>query len=144
MGKQKSGPRLRPPTPQVSQQMARMPTVGSGPEMAIRRELHSRGLRFRVAPCHLPGRPDLAFTRARLAVFVDGCFWHACPLHCSVPKSNREWWIAKFTMTRERDERKDAGLASLGWSAIHIWEHDPVQTSCDWIEEEWRRRLAER
>src|SRR3954451_16345183 len=76
----------------VSAQMSRMPRERTGPEMLLRRELHRRGMRFRVNYRALPGRPDIAFTRARLAVFVDGCFWHLCPLHAVPPKNNGQWW----------------------------------------------------
>ena len=91
----------------VSAQMQRMPRSSSGPEMLIRRELHSRGLRFRVNHPRLPGRPDIAFTAARIAVFIDGCFWHSCPDHSVPPKNNRDWWRSKLERNVERDREKD-------------------------------------
>src|SRR5215203_6032033 len=88
--------RPRPRDASVSRQMQRMPRRDTGPELALRRELHRRGLRFRKDYKRIPGRPDIAFTRARLAVFVDGCFWHRCPLHATQPKNNASWWSAKL------------------------------------------------
>jgi len=96
--------------------MQRMPRSATGPEILLRRELHRRGLRFRVNHPHLPGRPDIAFTGARVAVFIDGCFWHACPQHGVMPKNNREWWPDKLTRNVERDREKDEQLDKLGGS----------------------------
>lgn len=124
----------------VTQQMSRMPRRSTGPELALRRELHRRGLRFRVNYAALPGRPDLAFTRVRLAVFVDGCFWHRCPEHGTLPKNNRDWWAAKLDRTVERDREKDGALRDLGWSPLHVWEHEDPVTVADMIEREWRSR----
>ena len=128
----------------VSAQMKRMPRSSTGPELALRRELHRRGLRFRVNHPGLPGRPDLAFTRARLAVFVDGCFWHRCPEHGVMPKNNRDWWQAKLDRNVERDREKDALLERDGWLVVHVWEHEDPLTAADKVEELWRSRTAMR
>ena len=130
----------RPPpsSEQVSQQMKRMPRKDSVPEVRLRRELHSRGLRFRVNLRGLPGTPDIAFTRAKIAVFVDGCFWHRCPEHGVLPKANRDWWREKLDRNVERDRRKDGELEELGWLSIHVWEHDDPSTVADGIEQTWR------
>ncbi|MDW3217088.1 MAG: very short patch repair endonuclease [Acidimicrobiales bacterium] len=133
--------RNTPTSQQVSRQMSRMPVAGSDPELALRRELHRRGLRYRVNLRGLPGTPDVAFTRARLAVFVDGCFWHACPDHATLPKNNRAWWRAKFEATRERDARKTRELEMLGWQVVHVWEHDDPRKAADEIYRLWRRRV---
>lgn len=110
--------------------------------MLIRRELHRRGLRFRVNHPQLPGRPDIAFTGARVAVFVDGCFWHVCPDHGVLPKNNRDWWRTKLDRNVERDREKDARLEEMGWLAMHVWEHeDPVKVA-DSIEELWLSRRS--
>ena len=106
--------------------MQRMPRADSGPELALRRQLHAFGLRYRLRRPSLPGRPDIMFTRARVACFVDGCFWHACPEHGTMPKNNRDWWTAKLEANRERDERKDHELADLGWLVVHVWEHEDM------------------
>ena len=138
MSSAKSDARPPPSSEQVSQQMKRMPRKNSGPEVRLRRELHSRGLRFRVNLRGLPGTPDIAFTRAKIAVFVDGCFWHRCPRHGVLPKANRDWWREKLDRNVERDRRKDGELEDLGWLSIHVWEHDDPSTVADGIEQAWR------
>ena len=90
----------------VSEQMSRMPRSSTGPEVALRRALHAAGLRFRVHLRELPGTPDIAFTRAKVAVFVDGCFWHGCAQHGVLPKNNREWWREKLGRNRDREQRE--------------------------------------
>jgi len=121
--------------------MSAMPTRDTRTEVALRRELHKRGLRFRVQLRTLPGRPDIAFTRARIAVFVDGCFWHRCPIHGTAPKNNRTWWAAKLDANVARDRRKDQNLRDLGWLPIHIWEHEDPVIAADVIEAQRQRRL---
>lgn len=96
-------------------------------EIGLRRELHSRGFRFRVDAkltgiTH--GRPDIAFPTERVAVFVDGCFWHSCPKHKTKPKANSEWWALKLQANEARDRRLDQELRSQGWVVVRIWEHD--------------------
>jgi DNA mismatch endonuclease, patch repair protein len=135
-------PRPTPKSAVVSAQMKRMPRSGTGPELAVRRALHRRGLRYRVSPRDVPGRPDLVFTRARLAVFIDGCFWHACPEHGTLPKNNREWWEAKFVGNRERDRRKDRLLEEDGWMVLHFWEHEDVLSVADTVVAAWRARTG--
>lgn len=132
--------RPEPLSPLISEQMRRMPQASTRPELAIRRELHRRGLRFRVNFRDLPGRPDLAFTRARLAVFVDGCFWHMCPAHVRLPKNNRAWWVAKLEANVARDREKDRRLAELGWLSVHVWEHDDPVSASDLIAGLWSER----
>jgi DNA mismatch endonuclease (patch repair protein) len=117
-----------------------MPRSNTGPELALRRELHARGLRFRVTVKSLPGTPDLAFSRVRLAVFVDGCFWHGCPEHHVAPKNNGPWWAAKIETNRARDARVDLALRELGWEVLHIWEHEPAAEAADRVESEWKHR----
>lgn len=117
--------------------MSRMPRRNTGPEVALRRELHRRGLRFRLHAA-LPGRPDIAFTKARLAVFVDGCFWHACPEHGTLPKNNREWWTSKLAANEARDRDKDTQLVHLGWTVLHVWEHEAVDGAATRVELLWR------
>lgn len=101
----------------------------TGPERRLRSFLHARGLRFRVdlpiATGHgRPVRPDIVFTRARLAVFVDGCYWHGCPRHHQPSKSNVAYWQAKIARNRERDRRNDLRLSRAGWAVLRFWEHD--------------------
>jgi len=133
--------RQRAPEPlnsTVSAQMQRMPRSSTGPEILIRKELHSRGLRFRVNHPRLPGRPDIAFTAARIAVFVDGCFWHSCPDHSVLPKNNRDWWRSKLERNVERDREKDTQLETLGWTVVHVWEHEEPPEAAEAIEQLWR------
>ncbi len=102
-----------PSSPDVSGRMSRARRRDTEPEMLVRREAHRRGLRYRVdAP--LPGMPrrraDLLFPRRRIAVFIDGCFWHACPEHATIPRANREWWLAKLRKNVDRDGETDLHL----------------------------------
>jgi DNA mismatch endonuclease, patch repair protein len=126
----------------VSRQMQKMRRSSTRPETLIRRELHRRGLRFRVNYRSLPGRPDVVFTSARIAIFVDGCFWHACPEHFVMPKNNREWWREKLEQNVARDRRKDQQLDELGWTVIHAWEHEDPVGVADQIEQLWRSRRS--
>jgi len=126
----------------TSARFRRQVRAATKPELALRSELHRRGLRFRVNHPGLPGRPDVTFTRVRLAVFVDGCFWHRCPEHGTLPRNNREWWQAKLDRNVARDRAKDGALADLGWTALHVWEHEAAGIAADRVEAEWRRRVA--
>jgi DNA mismatch endonuclease (patch repair protein) len=130
-----------PLTAAVSRQMSRMPRRDTQPELALRRELHRRGLRYRVAPSGLPGRPDIVFGRAKVAVFVDGCFWHRCPEHAVAPKNNAAWWSQKLDRNVQRDREKDVALVDLGWTVLHIWEHESPVGSADRVEAAWRAGL---
>jgi DNA mismatch endonuclease (patch repair protein) len=97
-------------------------------------------MRFRVN-ARLPGRPDIVLTRARVAVFVDGCFWHACPSHGVVPKNNRAWWAAKLARNVERDREKDDALRALGWVVVHVWEHEDAERAAASIRALWLSRI---
>jgi DNA mismatch endonuclease (patch repair protein) len=121
----------------VSAQMQRMPRERTKPEMRLRRELHRRGMRFRANYRELPGRPDIALTKVRLAVFVDGCFWHMCPQHCTMPKNNADWWRSKLLRNVERDNEKDTLLISRGWRVLHIWEHEDTNAAAERIQVLW-------
>jgi DNA mismatch endonuclease (patch repair protein) len=134
----------RPPAKSavVSSQMSRMPRSSTGPEVRLRRELHARGLRFRTQDRGLPGTPDVVLSKARLAVFIDGCFWHGCPEHCVKPKNNADWWEAKLAGNTERDQRKDRELVGLGWLPVHFWEHVPITEMADQIQRVWRERTG--
>ena len=100
-------------------------------EMALRRELHRRGLRYRLHATVLPSsrsRPDIIFRQAHVAVFVDGCFWHGCPEHGTEPKRNVDTWRRKIALNRARDLRTTTQLENAGWTAIRVWSHeDPVE-----------------
>ena len=111
-----------------------MPRRDPAPEVALRRELHRRGLRYRVE-YPVPGMPrrrmDIAFTRAKVAVFVDGCFWHACPEHGTSPAQNGAWWAEKLRRNVERDRETDMHLEALGWTTVRVWEHVSAAVAAD-------------
>ena len=102
----------------------------TGPEMALRRRLHALGFRYRVAARPLkPVRrtADLVFRSAKVAVFVDGCFWHHCPEHGTSPRANSDYWGPKLEGNVERDRQTDALLTDAGWLSVRVWEHeDPI------------------
>ncbi|GAA4717376.1 very short patch repair endonuclease [Pedococcus ginsenosidimutans] len=133
------------PDARLSTRFSNQARQATAPELALRRELHRRGLRYRVQ-VRIPGlprrRPDIVFTRAKVAVFVDGCFWHACPDHCIVPKANREWWLWKFAVNRERDADTNKALADLGWAVVRIWEHESISSAADAVMTVVRDRRA--
>lgn len=116
----------------------------TGPELAIRSLLHRAGLRyrvdFRVGTGRSAPRPDIAFPRQHIAVFIDGCFWHQCPEHATMPASNRDFWEAKLQRNVERDRENDAALADLGWTVLRFWEHDEPQDVAARIEDAVRGR----
>lgn len=123
-------PRPAASSPDALRRMQRQRRRDTKPEMELRRELHRLGLRYRVDHPIVPSvrrRADVAFVRARVAVFVDGCFWHSCPLHATQPKSNAEWWTSKLAANRERDHDTDARLVAAGWTSVRIWEHEDMR-----------------
>jgi DNA mismatch endonuclease, patch repair protein len=119
----------------------------TAPELEIRSRLHRMGLRFRVdRPIRIPDgrpiRPDIVFPRQRVAVFVDGCFWHACPYHGTVPRTNADYWIPKIRENQARDQRNVAALEAVGWTTLRFWAHvQPVEAAAE-IAEVVRSRAA--
>lgn len=108
------------------------------PELAVRQLLHAQGLRYRVDHRVLPGqrlRVDIAFTRRRLAVLIDGCFWHGCPSHATYPKSNVDYWLPKLERNRQRDLETNLALAEAGWVVLRFWEHERTKDIADAISE---------
>ena len=108
--------------------MKRVRQRDTAAEMIVRRALHRMGLRYRVNLRVLPGfrrTVDIAFTKRKVAVFVDGCFWHGCPLHATSSKSNQEYWSSKIAANVARDRDTDEALGQAGWTAVRIWEHEP-------------------
>lgn len=120
--------RATPSTPEASLRMQRVRQKNTSAESALRRELHARGLRYRI---HVPvlTKPrrvaDVTFSGPRVAVFVDGCFWHGCPLHATWPKQNAEFWRAKIIANQERDRDTDERLRAEGWKVVRVWAHEP-------------------
>lgn len=115
--------------------------TGTHPELALRSALHRAGLRYRVDHPIRAGevrvRPDVVFTRRRIAVFVDGCFWHSCPDHSSTPKSNLDYWGPKLAANVARDRRVDAVLEAHGWVVLRFWEHDDPAGAAETIAAAW-------
>ncbi len=106
-------------------------TTGTRIELQVRRGLHGRGYRYRVNRRLLPDHPfrgDIVWSGRRFVVFLDGCFWHGCPVHGTAPKSNRDWWKSKIEANRKRDRRVDAILQQRGWTVLRFWEHDDPVT----------------
>ena len=121
----------------VSTRMSKQRRRDTAPELQLRKSLFARGLRYRVdAP--LPGMPrrraDVLFTRRRVAVFVDGCFWHSCPLHGTLPRSNHDWWVAKLMKNVARDRETDAHLLNIGWVVLRYWEHEDMGSAAEVVE----------
>jgi DNA mismatch endonuclease (patch repair protein) len=131
-----AGPKMVPSSAQVSERMSRHPRRDTAPELALRRALHARGLRFRTH-FPVPGLSrrtiDVAFTRPRLAVFVDGCFWHGCAAHRSIPAANNDWWAAKLAANAARDADTEQHLLQHDWTVIRIWEHEPLPEALERI-----------
>ena len=107
-------------------------------EVRVRSELHRRGFRFRkqllIAAGDVRVRADVAFPRQRLAVFLDGCFWHRCPEHGSSPRANSNYWSTKLDRNVERDQRVLVALDAAGWSVLRIWEHVPANVAADQVQ----------
>ena len=115
------------------------------PELRLRRAVHARGLRYRVAARPVPQlrrTADLLFTRVKIAVFVDGCFWHGCPEHHTVAKTNAAFWAEKVVKNRVRDRETDLLLRSLGWQVIRIWEHESTEDAVERVVRSWQERAG--
>jgi DNA mismatch endonuclease (patch repair protein) len=108
---------------QRSYNMSQIRGKDTGPEMLLRKGLWKMGFRYRVH-YKLPGRPDVVFVSRRVAIFVDGCFWHACPEHGVKPKTNSAFWDKKIQGTVDRDKRNRDLLEKEGWTVLRFWEHD--------------------
>lgn len=129
----------------VSNRMRHVRREGTAAELAVRSCLHRLGLRFRVHINPVPqsrAKPDIVFKKSRVAVYVDGCFWHACPDHASWPKTNSEWWREKIQANVERDKRHTAELISAGWTVIRFWEHEQPSVVADKIHSVIRQRMT--
>lgn len=111
-------------------------------ELALRSLLHRRGLRFRIhySLPELRRKADIAFPRLRVAVFVDGCFWHGCPEHGTWPKENADWWREKIEANQRRDAQTNRKLTELEWRVIRVWEHEQPESAARMIEAEIRER----
>ncbi len=104
--------------------MSRIKGRDTGPELNLRRNVWALSLRYRLQYRIGRTRPDMVFVGAKLAVFVDGCFWHGCPLHSVMPKNNRHFWEQKLRRNRERDVENTQWLEAEGWRVLRFWEHE--------------------
>lgn len=109
---------------QRSKLMSRIQGKNTEPEINLRHAAWALGLRYRLHRRVCKTRPDLVFVGAKLAVFIDGCFWHCCPLHCVMPKNNREFWQKKLGRNVQRDVEDAQALTSAGWRVLRFWEHE--------------------
>lgn len=112
----------------------------TAPELRLRRALHNAGLRFRVdLPIREVGRgpirPDVVFTRAHVAVFIDGCFWHGCAEHGTSPQTNSAYWTAKIAINQERDRQQTEVLEAAGWTVLRFWEHEDTAVAVATVRE---------
>ncbi len=120
----------------VVRRMQRQRRRDTKPELLVRHELHRLGLRYRVDRAVLPGirrRADIVFGPAMVVVFVDGCFWHVCPVHATQPKANADWWQDKLERNVQRDRQTDAALTAAGWLVIRVWEHEDPPVAAAFI-----------
>ena len=121
----------------VSQRMSVARRKDTKPELDLRRILHARGLRYRVTypvPSVRRRTIDVAFTRPKVAVFVDGCFWHGCPEHATQPRANSAWWRQKLDTNMARDVETDNILVGQGWTVLRFWEHENPSVAADKVQ----------
>ena len=137
------------PTPSSKAARNRMKAAkqrDTAPEMALRSAIHRRGLRYRVDANLIEGlrrRADVVFRPIKVAVFVDGCFWHGCPVHGTWPKANAEFWREKIEGNRKRDADTNHRLTKAGWLVIRVWEHEDPEEAAEKICEIVRKRRGE-
>ncbi|MFH9299069.1 very short patch repair endonuclease [Streptomyces sp. NPDC017520] len=127
---------VEPSSPGISARMSRQASRDTKPEVAVRKLLHAAGYRFRVN-ARVPDMPrrtiDIAFPRARVAVMIDGCFWHGCPAHATQPKSNAQWWRDKLDRNMARDRETTEHLAAQGWTVLRFWEHEAPEGAAELV-----------
>ncbi|MFF0072292.1 very short patch repair endonuclease [Streptomyces sp. NPDC005494] len=117
----------KPSSPSVSARMSRQARRDTAPEVAVRKLLHASGYRYRLnerVPAMSRRTIDIAFTRVKVAVFLDGCFWHGCPEHATQPKVNAGWWRQKLDRNMARDLETTEHLHAAGWTVLRFWEHE--------------------
>lgn len=121
----------------VREFMRRQRRADTKPERRLRSALHRRGVRFRINVGALSGRPDIVLVRARVAIFVDGCFWHGCPTHHVKPKANASFWARKVRENFARDRAVDQLLEHEGWLVRRVWEHEDPEAVADELTQLW-------
>ncbi|MDO0933451.1 very short patch repair endonuclease [Streptomyces sp. DG2A-72] len=127
--------------------MSRQGSRNTAPEVAVRKLLHAAGLRYRVN-VPVPGIPrrtiDIVFPKAKIAIFLDGCFWHGCPQHATHPKSNAEWWRTKLGKNMARDQETTKHLTTAGWTVLRFWEHEVPAEVAEEVKASVLRRMGEK
>ena len=126
--------RVSEPSEATRLRMRRQAQRDTAPELALRRELHRRGFRYRIHRrpiLELRREADVLFSRQKVAVFVDGCWWHGCPDHGTLPRTNTAWWQEKLDRNVSRDRETDRRLAAAGWQVVRIWEHEDSESAAD-------------
>ena len=121
----------------TSTRMTKQMRAGTKPELALRRDLHSRGFRYRAdekPEVDIRRTADMVFRRAKVAVFLDGCFWHGCAIHSRDTKSNTLWWREKIEANKTRDAETTELLEGRGWTVVRVWEHEPTSEAADRVE----------
>jgi DNA mismatch endonuclease (patch repair protein) len=132
-------------SPEARARMQSNKSRDTKPELALRSAVHALGLRYRVDARPLKAlrrRADLVFPRAKVAVFLDGCFWHGCPVHHTVAASNASFWAEKVSTNRARDSDTDAKLAEAGWVSVRVWEHEDPFEAADRVRAVVRERRS--
>lgn len=135
--------RATPSSPEASLRMQKVRQKNTSAERAVRQELHARGLRYRI---HVPiiTKPrrvaDIVFSGPRIAIFIDGCFWHGCPRHATWPKQNVEFWRSKIIANQKRDKDTDSRLRADGWKVIRVWAHESPAEIGEMVAKEVRKR----
>jgi DNA mismatch endonuclease (patch repair protein) len=132
-------------SPEARARMQSNKSRDTKPELALRSAVHARGLRYRVSAKPLAGlrrTADLVFPRAKVAVFLDGCFWHGCPQHHTVASANARFWADKVEGNRKRDRDTDGRLADAGWVSLRIWEHEDAAEAAERVEKVVRARAV--
>lgn len=141
-----------PPAPPAASDAVRSVMRGNrgqntAPEIAVRSELHRRGYRYRIHTTPEPGlrcRADIVFPRERIAVFIDGCYWHGCAVHGRIPDQNRTYWAKKLELNCARDRRNNAVLRAAGWAVIRAWEHEAPSDVADRVASALQARRGQR
>jgi DNA mismatch endonuclease (patch repair protein) len=127
--------------------MSRQASKDTAVELAVRRLLHAAGMRYRVE-YPVPGLPrrriDVAFPRVKVAVLIDGCFWHGCPQHATHPKANAEWWRTKLDRNMARDRETTEHLVTAGWTVLRFWEHEAPEEVAVQVAAAVQRRRSDR
>lgn len=127
---------------QRSKIMSSVKSTNTGPEIIFRKALFSKGIRYRTNFRGVKGSPDIGLLKNKIAIFIDGCFWHKCPRCFRPPESNKEYWLKKVNKNKARDKKVNAELRNNGWKVIRIWEHE-IRNSLDETVEKTAKKIKD-